>query len=61
MDSAAARYGFEAAFVACGKVVNQDGSLGLAHTTPGAEGVSICRPHKRHLITILILVLEIAL
>ncbi|KAG1784330.1 uncharacterized protein HD556DRAFT_1315168 [Suillus plorans] len=37
MDSAAARYGFEAAFVACGKVVNQDGSLGLAHTTPGAE------------------------
>lgn len=40
MDSAAARYGFEAAFVACGKVVNQDGSLGLAYTTPGAEGVS---------------------
>ncbi|KAG1786881.1 uncharacterized protein HD556DRAFT_1311169 [Suillus plorans] len=45
MDSAAARYGFEAAFVACGKVVNQDGSLGLAHTTPGAEGFwkSRCR------------------
>ncbi|KAG1897604.1 uncharacterized protein F5891DRAFT_1191808 [Suillus fuscotomentosus] len=45
MDSAAARYGFEAAFVVCGKVVNQDGSLGLAHTTPGAEGFwkSRCR------------------
>ncbi|KAG1817888.1 hypothetical protein EV424DRAFT_1347781 [Suillus variegatus] len=45
MDSAAAHYGFEAAFVACGKVVNQDGSLGLAHTTPGAEGfwTSRCR------------------
>ncbi|KAG1779267.1 hypothetical protein EV702DRAFT_1195243 [Suillus placidus] len=45
MDSAAARYGFEAAFVACGKVVNQDGSLGLAYTTPGAEGfwISCCR------------------
>ncbi|KAG1812851.1 uncharacterized protein BJ212DRAFT_1482912 [Suillus subaureus] len=38
MDSAAAHYGFEAAFVACGKVVNQDGSLGLANMTPGAEG-----------------------
>ena len=39
MDAAAARFGFEAALVACGKVVNQDGSLGHVHTTPGAAGV----------------------
>jgi hypothetical protein len=41
MDAGAARYGYEAALVACGKVINQDGSLGMAHTTPGAAGVSV--------------------
>lgn len=41
MDVAAARFGFEGALVTCGKVVNQDGSLGLAHTTAGAAGVGV--------------------
>jgi hypothetical protein len=41
MDIAAARFGFEGALVTCGKVVNQDGSLGLAHTTAGAAGVRV--------------------
>ncbi|KAG2127203.1 hypothetical protein DEU56DRAFT_742428 [Suillus clintonianus] len=41
MDTGAARFGFEAALVACGKVVNQDGSLGMAHTTSGAGDVSV--------------------
>lgn len=45
MDAGAARYGYEAALVACGKVINQDGSLGMAHTTPGAAGVSVFFSH----------------
>ncbi|KAG0695711.1 hypothetical protein DFH29DRAFT_256122 [Suillus ampliporus] len=43
MDAGAARYGYEAALVACGKVVNQDGSLGMAHTMPGAAGFWMLR------------------
>ncbi|KAG1719294.1 hypothetical protein EDD22DRAFT_963314, partial [Suillus occidentalis] len=43
MDAGAARYGYEAALVACGKVINQDGSLGMAHTTPGAAGFWMSR------------------
>ncbi|KIK47789.1 hypothetical protein CY34DRAFT_73320 [Suillus luteus UH-Slu-Lm8-n1] len=43
MDVAAARFGFEGALVTCGKVVNQDGSLGLAHTTAGAAGFWLTR------------------
>ncbi|KAG1745895.1 uncharacterized protein EDB91DRAFT_1246034 [Suillus paluster] len=39
MDIAAAHFGFEGALVTCGKVVNQDGSLGLAHTMAGAAGI----------------------
>ncbi|KAG2096303.1 uncharacterized protein F5147DRAFT_778352 [Suillus discolor] len=35
-DSAAAKFGFETAMVICGKIVNQDASLGQVHTTPGA-------------------------
>ncbi|KAG2737950.1 hypothetical protein P692DRAFT_20759986 [Suillus brevipes Sb2] len=38
LDSSAARFGFEAAVVLCGKIVNQDASLGHVHTTPGAGG-----------------------
>ncbi|KAG1818703.1 uncharacterized protein BJ212DRAFT_1479689 [Suillus subaureus] len=38
MDITAAHFGFEGALVTCGKVVNQDGSLSLAHTMPGAAG-----------------------
>ena len=38
-DSAAARFGFETAVVVCGKVVNQDASLGQMHTTPGVADV----------------------
>jgi hypothetical protein len=33
--------GFEAAIVLCGKVVNEDGSLGHSYNTPGAAGVSL--------------------
>ncbi|KAG1873169.1 hypothetical protein F4604DRAFT_1681218 [Suillus subluteus] len=43
MDIAAARFGFEGALVTCGKVVNQDGSLGLAHTMAGAAGFWLMR------------------
>ncbi|KAG2341919.1 hypothetical protein BDR05DRAFT_414096 [Suillus weaverae] len=35
-DGAAAKFGFETAMVICGKIVNQDASLGQVHTTPGA-------------------------
>ncbi|KAG1845931.1 hypothetical protein C8R48DRAFT_779676 [Suillus tomentosus] len=37
VDTAAAKHGFEAVFIICGKVVNQDASLGYIHETPGAE------------------------
>ncbi|KIJ65252.1 hypothetical protein HYDPIDRAFT_27972, partial [Hydnomerulius pinastri MD-312] len=36
LKGAAAKHGFEAALVMCGKVVNEDASLGFAHTTAGA-------------------------
>ncbi|KAG0706005.1 hypothetical protein DFH29DRAFT_1077381 [Suillus ampliporus] len=42
LDSSAVRFGFEAAVVLCGKIVNQDASLGHVHTTPGAGGTR-CR------------------
>ncbi|KAG2353928.1 hypothetical protein BDR07DRAFT_1382668 [Suillus spraguei] len=35
-DGAAAKFGFETAMVICGKIVNQDASLGQVHTMPGA-------------------------
>ncbi|KAG1857648.1 hypothetical protein C8R48DRAFT_674628 [Suillus tomentosus] len=38
LDSLAARFGFEAAVVLCGKIVNQDASLSHVHTTPSAGG-----------------------
>jgi len=34
-------HGIEGSYVLAGKVVNQDGGLGHAFSTPGAEGV--CR------------------
>ncbi|KAG2749547.1 hypothetical protein P692DRAFT_20731576, partial [Suillus brevipes Sb2] len=37
VDAAAAKHGFEAVFIICGKVVNQDASLGYIHETSGAE------------------------
>ncbi|KAG0692599.1 hypothetical protein DFH29DRAFT_882260 [Suillus ampliporus] len=37
LDLATAKHGFEAALLMCGKVVNQDASIGYVHTTPGAE------------------------
>ncbi|KAG1882370.1 hypothetical protein F4604DRAFT_1537412, partial [Suillus subluteus] len=43
MDTGVARFGFEAALVACGKVINQDGSLGMAHTTSGAADFWLSR------------------
>lgn len=39
VKGAAAKYGFEAALVMCGKVVNEDVSLGFAHTTAGEKKV----------------------
>ncbi|KAG2750876.1 hypothetical protein P692DRAFT_20728477, partial [Suillus brevipes Sb2] len=38
LESGSARFGFEAAVVLCGKVVNEDGSLGHSYNTPGAGG-----------------------
>ncbi|KAG2362248.1 hypothetical protein BDR07DRAFT_1376609 [Suillus spraguei] len=38
MNIAAAHFGFEGSLVVCGKVANQDGSLGMAHMTAGAAG-----------------------
>ncbi|KAG1843040.1 hypothetical protein F4604DRAFT_1689634 [Suillus subluteus] len=38
LESASAKSGFEAAIVLCGKVVNEDGSLGHSYCTPGAAG-----------------------
>ncbi|KAG0705800.1 hypothetical protein DFH29DRAFT_996454 [Suillus ampliporus] len=38
LQSCSARFGFEAAIVLCGKVVNEDGSLGHSYSTPGAAG-----------------------
>ncbi|KAG1724159.1 uncharacterized protein EDB91DRAFT_1255376 [Suillus paluster] len=38
LQSCSARFGFEAAVVLCGKVVNEDGSLGHSYSTPGAAG-----------------------
>ncbi|KAG1810874.1 uncharacterized protein BJ212DRAFT_1302201 [Suillus subaureus] len=37
VDTTAAKHGFEAVFIICRKVVNQDTSLGYIHETPGAE------------------------
>ncbi|KAG2136084.1 uncharacterized protein EDB93DRAFT_1106955 [Suillus bovinus] len=34
-DSTAAKFSFETTMVICGKIVNQDASLGQVHTTPG--------------------------
>jgi len=39
VEGAAAKHGFEAALVMCGKVVNEDASLGFTHTTAGAKKV----------------------
>ncbi|KAG1881295.1 hypothetical protein F4604DRAFT_1922317 [Suillus subluteus] len=38
LESASIKSGFEAAIVLCGKVVNEDGSLGYSYNTPGAAG-----------------------
>ncbi|KAG2364621.1 hypothetical protein BDR07DRAFT_1482240 [Suillus spraguei] len=53
MDIGSAHFGFEAALVACGKVVNQDRSLGMAHTTSGANGfwLSCCKADKDTIIS----------
>ncbi|KIM55143.1 hypothetical protein SCLCIDRAFT_88388, partial [Scleroderma citrinum Foug A] len=37
LEGAAAKHGFEAALVMCGKVINEDASLGFIHTTAGAK------------------------
>ncbi|KAF8121400.1 hypothetical protein EV363DRAFT_1186188 [Boletus edulis] len=37
LDAAAAKHGFEAALVMCGKTVNEDALLGFVHTTAGAK------------------------
>lgn len=39
LEMTAAKHGFEAALVMCGKTVNEDASLGFAHTTAGAKQV----------------------
>ncbi|KAG1817616.1 uncharacterized protein BJ212DRAFT_1500091 [Suillus subaureus] len=48
MDTGVAHFGFKAALVACGKVINQDSSLGMAHTTSGAADfwLSQCKADK---------------
>ncbi|KAG1856838.1 hypothetical protein C8R48DRAFT_775782 [Suillus tomentosus] len=38
LESGSVKFGFEAAIVLCGKVVNEDGSLGHCYNTPGAAG-----------------------
>ena len=38
-DAATAQHGFETALVMCGNVVNEDASLGFAHTTSRATEV----------------------
>ncbi|KAF8131916.1 hypothetical protein EV363DRAFT_1164439, partial [Boletus edulis] len=43
LDAAAAKHGFEAALVMCGKTVNEDALLGFVHTTAGAKKVCISR------------------
>ena len=40
LEGVSAKHGFEAALVMCGKVVNEDTSLGFVHTTAGAKKVS---------------------
>lgn len=40
LDVASTKFGFESATIMCGKIVNQDTSLGHVHTTPGASDVS---------------------
>ncbi|KIM59855.1 hypothetical protein SCLCIDRAFT_125380 [Scleroderma citrinum Foug A] len=37
VEGAAAKHGFEAVLVMCGKVVNEDVSLGFTHTTAGVK------------------------
>ncbi|KAG9310684.1 hypothetical protein JVU11DRAFT_9276 [Chiua virens] len=37
LEGAAGKHGFETAIVMCGKVVNEDHSLGFVHTTAGAK------------------------
>ncbi|KIK79745.1 hypothetical protein PAXRUDRAFT_160449, partial [Paxillus rubicundulus Ve08.2h10] len=36
VDAGAIKHGFQAAVIMCGNAVNEDASLGFAHTTPGA-------------------------
>ncbi|KAG2028587.1 hypothetical protein BDR03DRAFT_1019604, partial [Suillus americanus] len=43
LDVASAKFGFESATVMCGKIVNQDASLGHVHTTPGATDFFLMR------------------
>ncbi|KIM66434.1 hypothetical protein SCLCIDRAFT_84582, partial [Scleroderma citrinum Foug A] len=52
VEGAAAKYGFEAVLVMCGKVVNKDVSLGFAHTTAGAKKFfeTRCRSDKHAMI-----------
>ncbi|KAG1787799.1 uncharacterized protein HD556DRAFT_1198723, partial [Suillus plorans] len=45
LKSAAVKFGFEVAVVLCGKVVNEDGSLGHSYNTPGAVGFWETRCH----------------
>ncbi|KIK42190.1 hypothetical protein CY34DRAFT_46605, partial [Suillus luteus UH-Slu-Lm8-n1] len=43
LDVASTKFGFESATVMCGKIVNQDASLGHVHTTPGATDFFLTR------------------
>ncbi|KAG1777168.1 hypothetical protein EV702DRAFT_1197489 [Suillus placidus] len=45
LESASVKSGFEAAIVLCGKVVNEDGSLGYSYNTPGTAGFWETRCH----------------
>ncbi|KAG1837484.1 hypothetical protein F4604DRAFT_1692203 [Suillus subluteus] len=45
VDTTAAKHGFKAVFIICGKVVNQDASLGYIHETPGAESLMYTTLH----------------
>ncbi|KIJ20751.1 hypothetical protein PAXINDRAFT_152556 [Paxillus involutus ATCC 200175] len=45
VDARATKHGFQAAVIMCGNTVNEDASLGFAHTTPGATEVTLPPSH----------------
>ncbi|KIM58048.1 hypothetical protein SCLCIDRAFT_81363, partial [Scleroderma citrinum Foug A] len=49
VEGAATKHGFEVALVMCGKVINEDVSLGFTHTTAGAKKfIETCCQSNEH-------------